>query len=723
MMKTKGKSAAVIRVAAAILLALLLAACEDSTALSKTAGSSSQGDAALAAQQETGSGQEEAESEVNPAPEAEKADQSQDTEAPAEGGADTAANEAGAGGQGSEAGQAVEEAAAREEAKEQKAVSAAEKEPAQDNSSGQQTVSSGENETGSSKDSSSKEAVSMDASSDTKQEEKPENIPQPAVITQDPKNADVKAGETAVFTVAAQGTGLKYQWEKKKPTEDVWKKSEADGKKTATLTVKEAKSDWHGMSYRCKVTDSSGNTVYSKAAKLYVLCITQEPSSQYLKKGKTAVFSVKAKGAGLVFQWELKTPSSDEWKKVGSASPDKSRLMIEDVKPSWNRYRYRCKVSNAAGKAIYSKSAELSVLSIKSNPSTKYIKEGNTAVFNTSATGIGLSYQWQVKDSEYSDWRYSTGSGNSTATLSIYGNTNYNGFRYRCMVTDGRGNVSYCQPARIFVLGIKKNPSDKTVKADETAAFSVSAIGGGLSYQWQFKKPSGGDWKKSSASGNKTRTLKFQAKTSLNGFKYRCRIKDRKGNTVYSRAAKLSIVTITQNPSTKKIKAGDTAVFQIKASGSGLKYSWQIKRSSGDGWVSSSAAGHSTNRLLVEGLTKYNGSQFRCKVTGPGGLKAYSKPASLFVLGITQNPSDRFAPSGKSVSFSVKAVGPGLKYQWQYYKKSTGEWSSYKGSGNTKSTMSVTGKASLDGLRFRCRVKDNAGNVVYSKSAKLSVFK
>ena len=755
-MRLKKKRNIVICLTAVIVLTLLLAACEDVSAVSKEGGSSGQGDAALALAVERGtdSGQADEGGAESPA-EADR--QEQDAGEPAaEGSAETAVNEADAVEQGAdsesepEAGRDAiventgsgEQETASEGAKAAQVTSSGQQNSSESAGSsaaaaGNSKVTSGAAQgTSSGQQNSSKEAggsaaaagnskvtsgTGQRAASGSTQEKKPKIVTQPAAITRNPKNADVRAGETAVFTVAAKGEGLSYRWEKKEPSEDVWKKSEADGKRTNKLTVKDIKADWHGMSYRCKVTDSSGNSVYSKAARLYVLSVTKHPSSQYVKEGRTAVFSVRAKGAGVVYQWELKTPSEEEWKRIGSQGSDKTKLTIEDVKPWWSRYMYRCRITDAAGKVTYTKAAWLCVLSIEKNPSTQYIKEGSTAVFRTSATGVGLNFQWQVRDDDYSDWRYSTGIGNNTNTLRINGSTAYSGFRYRCMVTDGGGNVTYTKSAGLYVLGITRNPSDRSANADATVSFSVNVTGGGISWQWQYKKPSGGDWKNTSLSGNKTKILKFKAKTSLNGYRFRCRVRDKKGHTVYSRSAKLTVRTITQNPSTRKIKVGGTAAFHVKASGSGLRYYWQARKPSEDEWFNTTAKGYRTNTLHMNGLTKYNGYKFRCKVVYPGGKAVYSKSATLYVLGITKNPSDRTSVPGKSVSFSVKAVGADVRYQWQY-KNGSGDWKYYTGSGNKKSTMNVTPKASMDGTRFRCRVKDNAGNVVYSQSAELSVF-
>lgn len=78
--------------------------------------------------------------------------------------------------------------------------------------------------------------------------------------------------------------------------------------------------------------------------------------------------------------------------------------------------------------------AELQILK---QPVNAAISAGETAKFQTFATGLGLSYQWQ----EYRNgtWSNSNYSGCDTNTLTISGTEAVNGSQYRCVVTDASG--------------------------------------------------------------------------------------------------------------------------------------------------------------------------------------------------------------------------------------------------------------------------------------------
>lgn len=88
-------------------------------------------------------------------------------------------------------------------------------------------------------------------------------------ITAQPKNQSVAEGSRAKFTVKAAGIGLTYQWQYRTSASGSWKNSTDSGASTDTLSVS-ARASRNGYQYRCKITDSAGNVIYSDAATLKV---------------------------------------------------------------------------------------------------------------------------------------------------------------------------------------------------------------------------------------------------------------------------------------------------------------------------------------------------------------------------------------------------------------------------------------------------------------------
>lgn len=77
---------------------------------------------------------------------------------------------------------------------------------------------------------------------------------------------------------------------------------------------------------------------------------------------------------------------------------------------------------------------------------------GETAVFNITAYGENVTYQWQYRNANASSWTKSSMTGNTTATLSVPIAEKRNGQQYRCIVSDAAGNQIISNSAVLHVL-------------------------------------------------------------------------------------------------------------------------------------------------------------------------------------------------------------------------------------------------------------------------------
>lgn len=84
-------------------------------------------------------------------------------------------------------------------------------------------------------------------------------------ITAQPKSVTAKVGEKVTFTVKATGENLSYQWYVKKAGASDWTKW---NNHTGASTSAKSNDTWNGMQVRCTVTNGSGKTVNSSAAKV-----------------------------------------------------------------------------------------------------------------------------------------------------------------------------------------------------------------------------------------------------------------------------------------------------------------------------------------------------------------------------------------------------------------------------------------------------------------------
>lgn len=93
-------------------------------------------------------------------------------------------------------------------------------------------------------------------------------VPAELKITKQPAAVTASAGTTVKFSVTASCNGLKYQWQYKTPGGS-WNNTTTAGYNTAAVSIA-VTSAKNGYSYRCIVTDTSGNKVTSGTATLTV---------------------------------------------------------------------------------------------------------------------------------------------------------------------------------------------------------------------------------------------------------------------------------------------------------------------------------------------------------------------------------------------------------------------------------------------------------------------
>ena len=203
---------------------------------------------------------------------------------------------------------------------------------------------------------------------------------------------------------------------------------------------------------------------------------------------------------------------------------------------------------------------------ITKQPLNVTVEEGEKAAFTVTAKGTGLSYQWQIDRNDGKGFvKLANANGASHSTSVV--DADCNGFKYRCVISNTAGSAT-SDTAVLFVINKKKDtigatedtkktetekvqatsaekpvitkqPLNVTVEEGEKAAFTVTAKGTDLSYQWEIDRNDGkGFVKLANANGASYTTPAADADD--NGFKYRCVISNTAGN-VTSDTAVLSV--------------------------------------------------------------------------------------------------------------------------------------------------------------------------------------
>ena len=272
--------------------------------------------------------------------------------------------------------------------------------------------------------------------------------------------------------------------------------------------------------------------------------VTSQPSDQSGAAGDTLKFTVKASGGALKYQWYFRKSSDGSWTKCSGTGATAKTLSVE-AKSYRSGYQYRCRVSNFLGYK-YSKAATLTVTemtkpAITTQPSDKTASAGQTVKFTVKATGGSLSYQWYYRKNSSGSWAKCSGDSAATASLSVEAKSYRSGYQYRCKVTNAKGYV-YSSAATLTVSAkptITLQPTDATAAKGETVSFKVKASNA-ESYQWYYRTPADGTWKKCSGDSATSPILQVEAKSYRSGYQYRCKVSNADGY-VYTNAATLTV--------------------------------------------------------------------------------------------------------------------------------------------------------------------------------------
>ena len=183
---------------------------------------------------------------------------------------------------------------------------------------------------------------------------------------------------TAIFNVSATGTGLRYQW---------YRAETLLVNQTNTSLVLTSVRGTNAGLYRVVTSGECGSPV-TNSATLVVnepIVITLAPTSQTNVVGSTATFTVGASGSGLVYQWYFGNAL------VGT----NSTLRLENVTTN-QAGQYCAVVSGVCGSPVTNcttLTVNVPVL-VVTPPVNQTNCPGTTAMFNVTATGTAVTYQW-----------------------------------------------------------------------------------------------------------------------------------------------------------------------------------------------------------------------------------------------------------------------------------------------------------------------------------------
>ncbi|NVO01303.1 MAG: hypothetical protein HXX09_01240 [Bacteroidetes bacterium] len=328
-----------------------------------------------------------------------------------------------------------------------------------------------------------------------------------------------------------------------------------------------------GTSSGCIGTTTATVTVNSP------VLITSQPVNQVILDGATATYSLVATGTGLSYQWQENTGSG-----FVDISGETSATLSFTGTASMTGYLYQCIVSGASPcSSVTSSSALLTIssISITSQPASTAICSNGIATFSISTSGGVTSYQWQVNTG--SGW--SDMSGETGTSISVSGLTSANtGTQYQCILNAGAVTSNTAVLTVYDVVAIGTQPSNQTTCSNAPSiAFSVSATGSGLTYQWQVSTNAGASWSNIGGATSSTYTISTPG-IALNGNEYHVIVSGSSPcSAVTSNTVTLIVIGVSTAASSGSICANTAVVLTATptAGSPTLSYSWSGIAASG----------------------------------------------------------------------------------------------------------------------------------------------
>jgi len=507
-------------------------------------------------------------------------------------------------------------------------------------------------------------------------------------ITTQPLGVTKCPGDSHTFSVVAEGENLQYQWQHFPVNQ--WNNI---GENSSSLTISNISSANAG-SYRVVITGDCG-TVNSNSVSLIVYQTTSifgHPGNTWKCIGGSHTFTVSASGTNLSYQWKKGTTD------VGTNS---NQLTIENIQET-DVDSYSCVVTGTCGTAT-SNSATLSIFpnpEITLQPESKVVCQGTFVQFTVTATNA-TSYQWK---------RGATVVGGNSATLSISNAQSSDEGEYTCTVTGTCTSVT-SEIATLTVnqtTAISTQPESQTACAGSNVSFNVTAIGAGLSYQWQKNSVNILDATSSTYTINNV-----QAGDAAN---YRCWVLGTCGNAV-SQTVTLTITDqLTINPLDAQTACeGNNISFTVYANGTNPTYQWQkdgVNLSNGSG-----ISGVNSSSLLFENVNISHQGNYSCYVPSDCG-NGESNQALLTVYPAIQLTTDLLETyevcDNSELILEVQATGTDLFYTWYFNGSEITDENS--------NTLTITNVTVDDAGQYYCVVSGPACGNVESTYADVTVF-
>ncbi|MBN8663308.1 MAG: gliding motility-associated C-terminal domain-containing protein [Chitinophagales bacterium] len=245
----------------------------------------------------------------------------------------------------------------------------------------------------------------------------------------------------------------------------------------------------------------------------------------------TSVTLTNSGKTGSILAWQRSYNGGQDWSDIAG----QTGTTYTESNPTQSAL-YRVRVQNGSCLEAVSAEATLAVNALPNidfHPSNVGICTGASASFTVSASGAGLTYQWQ-RSTNGSTWTNITAattpsdgvtySNFTTATLTISSAVvGVNNYQYRCLVSGTCSPAATSNAAVLTVSGaavsIGAQPTAASICQGSTVNLSMAATGTNLTYQW-YSNTTNSNTGGTAISGATTNSYSFNASTAGTNYYY-----------------------------------------------------------------------------------------------------------------------------------------------------------------------------------------------------------
>lgn len=353
---------------------------------------------------------------------------------------------------------------------------------------------------------------------------------------------------------------------------------------------------------------------------------------------------------------------------------------------------YRVRISDASSASVNDESAANFSIGgtpmITSQPQGSTVCEGEALSISITATGGGLSYQWQRDGVDI------PGATNSSYSvpmaLPIMSGT------YKCIVSSPCGSDLTSNEATVAVKSkptITTHPVAQTACPGEQLSLTVVATGDGLTYQWMKDG--------NNISGANAAVFQIANVTANDAGDYSCFVSGDCDPGATSNTAEVTVGTataISEGPMSQDVCEGSELVLSVTAEGTNVMYQW--KKDGND------IADATESTFTIAEFSASDVAVYTCEVTGDCGEAKTTDDAVIKMKPlavITSQPSGGTVLEGEDFSFEITADGESLEYEWFKDDQSI--------SGATSNKLELTNVAQSDAGFYYCQITNDCGTV------------